>query len=785
MIYKEQRLNPFRVHISFHKVIERLEEIATSDVDYRAQYANGLLKAVSEVPELRTGIDDIALLEKHSALIRNLLSDLFPTALAENEIKAVAVPFMNVTFNYTQRFQEILKNAGPDFDMEIRDFDDHQFYVLSCCMLLHAYYGYNFEFSKPMFYDIPDSQGFLRHYRILYNGDFLEILPTEQAREITPEDVDLLIDNYDDIELWKRLIPPNSWTLKGFGIMNLYDATTESAVSNLKTSLISKQDKTNHDLQLVFEDIFKSIFRMPDLKVGFTSFDKETMSLTASPFEGVNSFMLVNEIRSDSSDFMCENCFSHMMEQEQYFAISDLERYHKTNPSSLLAKHLLEQGFQSVILAPVMDGENVRGIIELVSPRKKALNSINCHQLEVVLPYISESINRFYADVINQIGALIQREYTTIHPSVYWKFRDEAYLHLNDADGSGLHEIVFEDVYPLYGQIDIKGSSEMRNRTTGEDIAVQVDLLLEILRKVFREKQLPVYEARIFELEQFRLNLDQEIKADTEQLVHKFLQQQIHPVLRKLDSPNPEIKELIASYMSRLDENTESIYEARKRYDTTVSVINKQMSALLDKKQVIAQEYYPHYYERFKTDGVEHNMYIGKSINGHAEFDKTYLYNLRLWQLQVMCEMETHYSQLRLTLPYQMDVSSLILVFNQPITVRFRMDEKRFDVDGSYNARYEIVKKRIDKAYVKGQNERITQPDRITIVYTQQTEEREYRRYIHFLQFKGLLAPEIEMLDVEDLQGISGLKAIRVRVLNENPDKTLYSYEELLKELEK
>jgi hypothetical protein len=26
------------------------------------------------------------------------------------------------------------------------------------------------------------------------------------------------------------------------------------------------------------------------------------------------------------------------------------------------------------------------------------------------------------------------------------------------------------------------------------------------------------------------------------------------------------------------------------------------------------------------------------------------------------------------------------------------MDEKRFDVDGTYNARYEVVKKRIDKA---------------------------------------------------------------------------------------
>ena len=45
---------------------------------------------------------------------------------------------------------------------------------------------------------------------------------------------------------------------------------------------------------------------------------------------------------------------------------------------------------------------------------------------------------------------------------------------------------------------------------------------------------------------------------------------------------------------------------------------------------------YPHYFERFKTDGVEHNMYIGESITKEDSFNPIYLYNLRLWQLQVM-----------------------------------------------------------------------------------------------------------------------------------------------------
>ncbi|TAK35947.1 MAG: hypothetical protein EPO28_13950 [Saprospiraceae bacterium] len=37
------------------------------------------------------------------------------------------------------------------------------------------------------------------------------------------------------------------------------------------------------------------------------------------------------------------------------------------------------------------------------------------------------------------------------------------------------------------------------------------------------------------------------------------------------------------------------------------------------------------------------------------------------------------------------------------------MDEKRLDVEGSYNVRYEIIKKRIDKALLKGTQERLTQ----------------------------------------------------------------------------
>lgn len=75
-----------------------------------------------------------------------------------------------------------------------------------------------------------------------------------------------------------------------------------------------------------------------------------------------------------------------------------------------------------------------------------------------------------------------------------------------------------------------------------------------------------------------------------------------------------------------------------------------------------------------------------------------------------------------------------------------------------------MVKKRIDKAHVKESSERLTQPGKIAIVYFNGSEADEYMIYIHKLQQQGLLTDGVEFLEVEELQGVEGLKALRVAV---------------------
>jgi hypothetical protein len=111
-----------------------------------------------------------------------------------------------------------------------------------------------------------------------------------------------------------------------------------------------------------------------------------------------------------------------------------------------------------------------------------------------------------------------------------------------------------------------------------------------------------------------------------------------------------------------------------------------------------------------------------------------------------------------------LEVAHLILSQSAPLSIRFRADEKTFDVDGAYNVRYEIVKKRIDKARVRGTRQQLTQPGRIAIVYSHPREAAEYRQYFAFLQANGYIEAGVEELELEDLQGARGLQALRVTV---------------------
>ncbi len=452
-------------------------------------------------------------------------------------------------------------------------------------------------------------------------------------------------------------------------------------------------------------------------------------------------------------------------------------------------KQLKTKGIQSILLLPIkaMEGNDL-AILEIASPRPFELNSVNQSKLKDLIPVFEAAVKRGSEEHLNILEATIQEHYTSIHPTVKWRFYEAAENYqnalLSSKEAPVIEDIVFDDVYPLFGQSDIKGSSIARNTAIEEDLTTQLTLAINVLQAAKKKVNLPIYDELSFRISEYLDHTKEGLKAGDEVSILQFLKKDIYPVFNHLKVSDTEIASLVDTYISRLDPDLKVVYEKRKAYENSVTILNNKLAKYLDKKQEEAQEMYPHYFERYKTDGVEYNMYIGESLTKEKPFNDLYLYNLRLWQLQNMYEMEQVAHQARKEMDHDLQVASLILVHSNPLAIKFRMDEKQFDVDGAYNIRYEIIKKRIDKAHINGTNERLTVPGKIAIVYSQDKDAREYIKYIKYLQSKKMIG-KLEKLELEDLQGVSGLKALRVEVIYQDDfcEKSSLTIDELMEEL--
>ncbi|MDM1367699.1 hypothetical protein HX052_07105 [Myroides marinus] len=755
---------PFEIKFSFHRLINAMHQFIDDPEknEMKKTYFKDLLDRVSQVPSLLEPIIEPKILHDNAVLINELLEILFPIALTDNEIKAVGMPFQNLMFNHSRRFKKIIEESGGNYNIEIRDFNQHQYYIACCCIIMNHYFKASFDLTRPLFIDLPDERGIIHHYRVLYNADFVEVVPKENAVMLSKEDIELLEDNFDNFELWVEKFPQHSWQLNGFGIINLVDVTIENALSLLKENFL-KSELQCVPIGDIIEPLFSSIFKVPNLQIGFTPLvpdiivQKETNEMMA-----MSSFLLDEE---EGTIVLSKKAYNTIVNEHGYYSISDVDLAVLNDEDAQMCLNLQAKGVKSCLFSPVVISSGVEGVLEIISTEKRVLNSVNAQKLNALMPIISETFERVKSDMQNYVEAIIQREFTTIHPSVYWKFIEEArrnYIESVVDKDSFINPISFKNVYPLYGEIDIKGSGALRNEAILSDLREQLQKLIAIFNNCALAGNALILERHILKLEAYLRQLEVNFISGLEQRIQTYVTNEIHTYLMKEE--HLFCKNSLEEYFTYIDRQLGIYYRYRKIYDTQVGKMNKSFSDLLDYRQEAAQKVFPHYYERFKTDGVEHNLYIGSSICPTMSFDFTYLHNLRLWQLQAMSELMCVHYRNNIQDALTMDVTVLILVYDSSLGIQFRMDEKRFDIDGSYNTRYEIIKKRLDKACIKGSTERIVQPKKITIAFASNYHLEEYLGYIEFGQKIGLLDSHLEQFLIEDMQSVSGLIGIRIGV---------------------
>ena len=410
-------------------------------------------------------------------------------------------------------------------------------------------------------------------------------------------------------------------------------------------------------------------------------------------------------------------------------------------------------------------------MMEAASPNAGVLNNQTLKKLEPVYTFFEMMCKNYIAQFNTEIDSLILERFTALLPVVEWKFLEEAWIYLKERERNTTLEIgvvSFDNVFPFYGAIDVKDSSTERTRCFQKDILDHLDLVEATLNQLKDNPQVPK-NGSLQKLSEknnsYRQKAEKGLLAEDEIKINEFLELEVKLFLNSL--PIKEDKSLAPGndYLQLIEPEAGNLNKNRQAFDQSIGKVNETISRYLENEQDKIQQFHPHYFEKFRTDGVEYNIYMGQSFTPNKVFDLAELKKIRLWQLSVMSEITRITHRLEKKIPIPLKTTQLILIYSNQICISFRKDERRFDVEGAESVRYEILKKRIDKVKIKNTNERLTKPGTIAIVYSHAREVAEYDDYINILQKNNILSGEIEKLDLEDVQSISGLKAIRLHVI--------------------
>jgi GAF domain-containing protein len=771
---------PIRWELSLAPLVRFWTETFAEDGAPTRALVSFVESEMAKYPELTGAIGGCDVLAEHRDLLDLLMAVVFAPASVEQEYAAALVPFQLRSFYATAPAHRLL--VDPDGYLRGRINLDER--VVSAVRLLSAYklifkriYGISIDAELPLIVTVPDPEtGLDRHFKVSFDYRFIDVVPVGEPPAL-PDDVRGRVRaTLLDRENLLALLPPDKFIFRGFTVFRAVDVTEQEILSSIKRDLIDRESIVSTSKFQVLQGKLRTLLRRPDVNLGLAAITGDEVLLINYGARKENHACIFADSAHHKTSEYVGTIYERAVREGNPIFVDDLTA---VGPRTAIEEEMVQAGVRSVVIAPLIYQGATIGLLGLKSPRPGDLDGGHLPMLQEVLPLFAMAVQRSMEELDNRIQAFIKAKATAIHPSVDWRFRQAVLRTMDRRRECGLdvqlemEPIVFTDVYPLYALSDVRGSSTLRAHAIQADLRAQLHLAHDVVEAAHNAKPLPALHELAYRIGQHRTTIERGLTTGDEVSVITFLRREVEALFDHLETFAPAVRSSVAAYRAALDSRLGVVYVERRRFEDSVARLSDALSAYVELEEQAAQEMYPHYFEKQQTDGIDYQIYVGGSLKEDGAWDPIYLKNLRLWQLMVTCGAARRAHQLRDTLPLPLETTNLILVQHAPLSIRFRFDEKRFDVDGAYDIRYAIVKKRIDKALIHGTTERLTQPGRIAIVYSQASEAQEYRRYIDYLKSLGYLTGEIEEFDLDEMQGVHGLRALRVTVDLTRPESDL------------
>jgi hypothetical protein len=762
------------IQFSLKPFIDFLTEKMSKEKTAKINFYKYMLEQFLVYPELKFPIPDNET-SKYNHLYELIYTALSPIINEESEqLWALGKPISPCFYYGTDAFYAVLLskegNLRDNLSLPSKEVMEKSKLTNFYNLIFKRFYNFSLGGQQDTIKSIVDHDThLLKYYRMNIDNRFLEIHVHGKLPELSLQGIkEYMKDESTSIDLLSKLMPPEMFSIEGISIVNLTDVTAEYALEAIKNTIIEHNQCVEGWNNSAIVNALKSLVGTAAIEFSLLPYIRLNKKPLLYSHEGFESVVIkqakINGLTEEEYTALAADFIAHPR-RLIFPDVADI------NPEEYpLLKLITGGGIKSYGLFPLYYNAKLVGCLEVYTDDPSAFNGSILSNIEAAFPLLAQLYQNIIVDFNNEITAIVTDKFTALQPSVQWRFYQVAYDYLKSGaveKNLPIEPVYFRDVYPFYGAIDIRNSSIERNLMIRKDLYAHFEVLqvtLENLRLKIPDgfpEEFPRQKSA-WDQKSFEEMSDREIMKTDD-----YLQRQLPSYFNMLAQEHPEARELIDEYFE-LTRPGGKIYQNRDNYELSMQMINHALNRHLDEFNAGLQELYPCYFEKFRTDGVEFDIYLGQSMAPDIKFDYHYLTDFRFSQLKVIAEIAQVTANLTPHLPITLETTQLIFVYDKLIDIGFRLDEQRFDVEGSYNIRYQMVKKRIDKAHIRDSTERLTQPGKIAIVYFNHSEAQEYLGYIHRLQEQQLLTDLIEYIDVEELQGVEGLKALRVEVVGTN-----------------
>lgn len=787
----EQRIitEGLETRLTLRHFIHYVEEKAKSSTTIKSAFLHFVVEQFQKHPELE---NDLSLdkIVKYERLLELIYATLSISVDDEGEkLWALCAPITPLIFYGTDAFYELLQDEKTcelkrevlETQMEIVQTKRPE---LIYTLILSKVYNFPNAFTTDLIRTIVDDcTGLLKYYRLDFDMRFLGVVPKKPLPELNAEQLHEILHGLKPLETLFQLLPIEHFIFEGFSIVTLTDVTSQYAIGQIKNIIVNKGLYEPDDYYTSIISSLKSLVENSDIEFGLL------------PLLKVNDKLIFNEstcmhsrlVASAREHGVAETAYLSVA--ENYFGNPHMLFFKSISPEDqqrhVFLKLLREDGVCSYSLIPIYYNNELAGVLEVYTKKEGVLDQKRLSKLDPAIPMVAQVLQSNIDDFNNKIQSIVKEKFTSLQPSVQWKFNEAAWTYLkktfNAVKSPAMETIFFDDVHPLYGSIDIRNSTVERNDALKSDLRLHYQVLMKTLAAIREKTNLPILGELMYKCrKRFDAILDAE-NGNEEISIHDFVENEVKPVMSYFRRTNTAAVPVIDAYYDAVDEKGGTASENRRQLEQSMEMITGAINNYLDLFITEQRQSYPFYFEKFRTDGIEYDIYVGQSIAPEKPFDQLYLKNLRLWQVASMAAIAKITHLMKPQLPKQLETTQLIFSNSHTIDICFRNDERRFDVEGAYNIRYQIIKKRIDKVNLKGTNERLTQTGKIAIIYFNNKDADEYTKYIQYLQEQGTLLDDLEEVELEELQGVRGLKALRVGVAmsDETEVRTVSTAEEV------